>query len=124
LARRRAFVRSSAARAWLFGIARHELADTWERGRVEDRARRRLGIEPLALGDAELERIEELGGETDALALLAELPEDQRRAISGRVLEQREYAELASQLRCSESVVRQRVSRGLRNIRDRLEQAR
>lgn len=112
-----------SARAWLFGIARHELADTWERGRVEDRARRQLGMEPLALGDAELERIEELASsDTDALRLLQELPEDQRRAINGRVLEQREYAELAIRLRCSQSVVRQRVSRGLRTIRERLEQ--
>jgi len=49
------------ARAWLFGIARHELADTWERGRVEDRARRRLALDPIVLGDEALERIEELG---------------------------------------------------------------
>lgn len=111
-----------SARAWLFGIARHELADTWERGRAEDRARRRLGIEPLSLSDLALERIEELaGGGSDALVLLAELPEDQRRAINGRVLEQRDYAELAAQLSCSQSVVRQRVSRGLRSIRERLE---
>lgn len=114
-----------SARAWLFGIARHELADAWERGRVEDRARRRLGIEPLALSDLALERIEELAGaDSEALALLAELPEDQRRAINGRVLEQRDYAELAQRLSCSQSVVRQRVSRGLRSIRDRMEQTR
>jgi RNA polymerase sigma-70 factor (ECF subfamily) len=37
------------ARAWLYGIARHELADAFHRGRVEDRARRRLEIEALAL---------------------------------------------------------------------------
>jgi RNA polymerase sigma factor (sigma-70 family) len=112
-----------SARAWLFGIARHELADAWERGRVEDRARRRLGLEPLALSDLALERIEELAGaDADALTLLAELPEDQRQAINGRVLEQRDYAELAAQLSCSQSVVRQRVSRGLRSIRERLEQ--
>jgi DNA-directed RNA polymerase specialized sigma24 family protein len=34
-----------SARAWLFGIARHELADTWKRGRVEDCARRSMEIE-------------------------------------------------------------------------------
>src|SRR5581483_851987 len=54
--------RRGTARAWLFGIARHELADVWQRGRVEDQARRRLGIEPLALSDEMLERIESLGG--------------------------------------------------------------
>jgi RNA polymerase sigma-70 factor (ECF subfamily) len=113
-----------SARGWLFGIARHELADAWERGRVEDRARRRLAIEPLALTDEMLERIEQLGSERSvtAVQLLAELPDDQRLAIAGRVLEERDYAELAASLSCSESVVRQRVSRGLRALKKRLEQ--
>ncbi len=111
------------ARAWLFGIARHELADTWERGRVEDRARRRLGLEPLALTDETIDRLERLGSEVGALALLSGLPDDQRVAVEGRVLKERDYAELATVLRCSESVVRQRVSRGLRTLRRRLEQA-
>ena len=68
--------RRGSARAWLFGIARHRLADTWERGRVEDRARRRLGLEPLALSDEALERIENLGSSAGggALELLAGLP--------------------------------------------------
>lgn len=115
-----------SARGWLFGIARHELADAWERGRVEDRARRRLAIEPLALTDETLERIERLGSEpsVSAVQLLANLPDDQRVAVAGRVLEERDYAELAASLSCSESVVRQRVSRGLRALRKRLEQTR
>ena len=111
------------ARAWLYGIARHELADTWERGRVEDRARRRLGIEPLTLSDADIERIEQIDMSGRALALLDELPPDQRAAVTGRVLEEHDYAELARSLACSESVVRQRVSRGLRTLRARLERA-
>ena len=116
-----------SAQAWLFGIARHELSDAWERGRVEDRARRRLGIEPLALTDEMLERIEELAGDgsgAGALALLSSLPVDQRIAVQGRVLEERDYADLARTLECSQSVVRQRVSRGLRSLRGRLEQMR
>jgi RNA polymerase sigma factor (sigma-70 family) len=52
---------------------------------------------------------------------LSELPDDQRLAIEGRVLEERDYEELAQRLSCSESVVRQRVSRGLRSLRERLE---
>jgi RNA polymerase sigma factor (sigma-70 family) len=113
--------RRGSARAWLLGIARHELADVWERGRVEDRARRRLGVEPLALSDEMLERIETLA-DRGALELLAGLPDDQRQAVQGRVLDERDYRELARTLKCSESVVRQRVSRGLRSLRERLEQ--
>lgn len=114
------------ARGWLFGIARHELADAWQRGRVEDRARRRLGLERMALDDDALERIEELGahGSSGALRLLEDLPDDQRVAVKGRVLQERSYDELAQSLRCSQSVVRQRVSRGLRSLRQRLEQSR
>ncbi len=112
-----------SARAWLFGIARHELADTWQRGRVEDRARRRLGLEPMSLDDETLELIDELGARpAGTLRLLDSLPEDQRAAVKGRVLQERSYDELADSLRCSQSVVRQRVSRGLRSLRQRLEQ--
>src|SRR5580704_1270814 len=100
-----------SARAWLFGIARHELADTWQRGRVEDRARRRLGLEPMSLADEALELIDELGARpTGTLRLLDSLPEDQRAAVKGRVLQERSYDELADSLCCSQSVVRQRVS--------------
>jgi RNA polymerase sigma-70 factor (ECF subfamily) len=98
------------ARAWLFGIARHELADAWEHGCVEDRARRRLELEVLVLGEATLAAIEELGDAGDALSLLDELPPEQQRAVAGRVLEDRDYAELATAMRCSESVVRQRCA--------------
>jgi len=85
------------ARAWLFGIARHELANLWERGRVENRARARLGIEPLILTDEAIERIDRLDGLDDAgvLELLEDLPEDQRVAVRGRVVEERGYRELA-----------------------------
>jgi RNA polymerase sigma factor (sigma-70 family) len=113
-----------SARGWLFGIARHELADTWQRGRVEDRARRRLGLEPMTLSDEALERIDELGCcPSGALTLLEHLPDDQRVAVKGRVLHEQSYDELALRLSCSQSVVRQRVSRGLRSLRHALEQA-
>lgn len=110
-----------SARAWLFGIARNELADAWQRGAVEDRARRALEIETMVLSTRDLERIERFA-EDDAVAdLLETLPPDQAAAITGRVIEDRDYADLAVSLRCSESVVRQRVSRGLRSLRERLE---
>lgn len=107
-------------RGWLYGIARHVLADSVARGRVENGARRELRLERLELDDEAIARIEQL---TDgaALAALEQLPEDQRSAVRGRVLEEAGYDELARALRCSESVVRKRVSRGLGALRKRLE---
>lgn len=107
-------------RGWLFGIARNVLATSLRRGRVEDDARRRLGLERLVLDDAALARVEELAG-APALAALEDLPPDQRDAVAGRVVQERTYEELAAALQCSESVVRQRVSRGLRALRSRLQ---
>ena len=107
--------------AWLYGIARRLLAHAARRGAVEDRARRRLGMAPLDLTDAALERIEALAGAEVALAALAELPEDQRNAVQARVVDERAYAEIALAARTSESVIRKRVSRGLAGIRTRLE---
>jgi RNA polymerase sigma factor (sigma-70 family) len=112
-----------SARSWLFGIARHQLAQAWRRRRVEADARRRMGMEPIMLSDDDLQRIDDLLCDGRSLTLLAELPGDQRSAVIGRVLDERDYAELANELECSEMVVRQRVSRGLRAMRSRLEGA-
>jgi RNA polymerase sigma factor (sigma-70 family) len=108
------------AAAWLFGIARHVLARSRERGRVENQARVRLGLPPLALDDELIARIEAAGGDERAVTLLAVLPGDQRHALEARVLDERRYDEIAAELQCSESVVRKRVSRGLAALRTRL----
>jgi RNA polymerase sigma-70 factor (ECF subfamily) len=113
------------AAAWLYGIARRQLSHAHRRGAVEDRARRRLGMAPLALTDEAIERVEALAaGDASAQILregLAELPADQREAVLARVLDEREYAEIATEARTSESVVRKRVSRGLAGLRSRIE---
>jgi RNA polymerase sigma factor (sigma-70 family) len=109
-------------RAWLFGIAQNILARSVRRGRVEDETRRRLGLAAVVVDDDALERIEALGSQDgSALEALDGLSTVLREAVSGRVLEEREYRELAEALNCSQSVVRQRVKRGLSRIRDRLE---
>ncbi|MBE2315605.1 RNA polymerase sigma factor [Solirubrobacter sp. CPCC 204708] len=108
------------ARMWLFGIARNVLSGSARRGRVETAARRRIGLETLVLAPSHVELIEALvTAEGDAIveAWLAELPPDQAAALRARVLDEREYADIASDLRCSEAVVRQRVSRGLGRLR-------
>jgi RNA polymerase sigma factor (sigma-70 family) len=108
---------------WLFGISRNVLARSRQRGRVEDRARRALSLPQLAVSDEMIERIERDLGDAQALELLSRLPEAQRAAIEAHVLGERDYGQVASQLACSESVVRQRVSRGLRTLRQLLREA-
>jgi RNA polymerase sigma factor (sigma-70 family) len=113
------------ARAWLYTIARRQMADAWERGRVENAARTRLHAEPLVLTDEIIELIERLDAQgTDVLRLLEELPEGQRLAVKGRVVDECDYVELSRRLCVSESVVRQRVSRGLRALRRRFDEPR
>jgi RNA polymerase sigma-70 factor (ECF subfamily) len=106
--------------AWLLGIARNKLRESRRRGRIEASARRRLSIEPAMITDADLERVDEL--EEEIVPLVRSLPRDQREALLGRVVSERSYRELAGELSCSEMVVRQRVSRGLRTLRSRLEE--
>jgi RNA polymerase sigma factor (sigma-70 family) len=110
------------ALAWLYGIAAHKLADSRRRGRVEDEARRRLALGPLAVDDEDLARVEEMADVGAAESALAALPAGQRDAVLARVVQERSYAEIAEQMRCSELLVRQRVSRGLRALREQMEE--
>src|SRR5579875_253778 len=106
--------------AWLYGIAQHKLIDSYRRGRVEDAARVKLGMRPTVIDDESLRAIAALTAETPALELVAALPEPQRVAVTGRVIEERPYDELAASLGLSEQVVRKRVSRGLARLRSAL----
>jgi RNA polymerase sigma factor (sigma-70 family) len=109
--------------AWLLGIAKNKLRESQRRKRVENSARRRLGLEPIALTDAALDRVEDLASlDSDVAGLVEALPECQRDAVMRRVVEERSYEDIARELRCSPSVVRQRVSRGLRTLRSELEE--
>jgi RNA polymerase sigma factor (sigma-70 family) len=113
---------AGSARPWVLGIARNKLLESRRHGRVEDRARRRLGFEPELLDDDDLARVDELaaGPGNAVLELVEELPDRQREAVRARVLEDREYGEIARKLNCSELVARQSVSRGLSRLRDRM----
>jgi RNA polymerase sigma factor (sigma-70 family) len=89
---------------------------------VEVAARRRLRLEPIAVDDADLLAVEERAA-AGAAALerwLLELPLEQQVAVRARVLDEREYAEVAHELKCSPQLIRQRVSRGLRTLRTRI----
>ena len=117
--RRRFDPAKGPATGWLYGIARHKLARTLEHGRVEDRARRALGMAPLALEDEAIELVMTTDG--DVVQLMQRLPADQREAIEARVLDEQEYEQIASATQTSEAVIRKRVSRGLASLRRKLE---
>ena len=111
--------------AWLFGIGRNLLSRYFRNGAVEARARRRLGMPERTVGEGDYERIEELidleevGSEVRAA--LSDLPEDQREAVTLRVIDGRPYREVAEELGCTETTARARVSRSLRRIAAHLE---
>jgi DNA-directed RNA polymerase specialized sigma24 family protein len=76
----------------------------------------------VVLDDRDLERVEEISAETDLMRELASrLEADQLQALRARVRDEREYGEIAAQLKCSESVVRTRVSRALGVLRRAME---
>jgi RNA polymerase sigma factor (sigma-70 family) len=105
---------------WLFGIARNVLHTSYRMSRVEDEARRRLGVDPLLISDETAELLEALQRQAQgehALELLERLSPDGRAAVEAHVLAERDYQDIAQELRCSPGVVRQRVSRGLTTIR-------
>jgi RNA polymerase sigma factor (sigma-70 family) len=103
---------------WLLAVARNTLLESVRRGVVADAARRRLGCEPLALGDEALARVEELASLDPRLdAALDGLPSELREAVLARVLDECDYEEIAAQLGCSQLVARKRVSRGLSRLR-------
>lgn len=108
-----------SAAGWLLGIARNVLGHSVRRGQVDARARLRLGAAPLAVDDGDLARVLELA-DGPASSVLAGLSRQERAAVRARVIEERDYAEIARSLGCSELVVRKRVSRGLARMRARL----
>jgi RNA polymerase sigma-70 factor (ECF subfamily) len=107
-----------SAAPWLLTIARNAMVDSYRRGRVESAARQRLALEPVEIGDGDVERVLALAAETDLLiGLAAELPVEQFDALRARVLDERGYVDIAQQLQCSPAVVRKRVSRAIATLR-------
>ncbi|RKQ86185.1 RNA polymerase sigma-70 factor (ECF subfamily) [Solirubrobacter pauli] len=111
--------RGTTAAPWLLTIARHKLVDAHRRGRVEDGARRRLALERV---EPDYEEVEAVG--LDVEAALATLPPADRAALRARVVDERPYEDIASELQSTEPAVRQRVSRALRRLRTDLERQR
>lgn len=109
---------------WLFAIARSQLTLYLRRGTVERAAVERLGIATPRWSNEELDRIDDLAGSqlmrSEAAEILGDLPEAQRTVILMRVLDEMGYSAIAEELAVSEDVVRARLSRGLRRMRQAL----
>lgn len=110
------------AEAWLYAIARHQLARYARSGVVHRRAVERLGIDVPAVSDEDYHRIVELAGLADLreaiAAAFAELPVEQQQALRLRVIDGQDYRDVAVTLGVSEQAARARVSRALRRLAD------
>jgi RNA polymerase sigma factor (sigma-70 family) len=110
------------ARGWLFGIAKITLLASYRRQTSEQTARQRLGVTVRGYSDEDWEQAEArmdaaLPGLVDGVQ---DLPPAERRAVVARVLEERDYSEIAAGEDASEAAIRQRVKRGLGRLRERM----
>ena len=108
------------AEAWMFGVARNQLAAYYRTGAIQRRALEKLGWTAPSLGVDEREWIDRaLDVELLSPALeeaLLELPQKRRQAVQLRVVEDLPYDAIAERLGCSEQTARAHVSRGLRRL--------
>src|SRR5579872_1710007 len=98
--------------AWLFRIASNAIAD-----RSERLARERK-IEPPP--ESEEADQEEAQDQARAFRMVRELPDDQRRVVEMRFVEQKSIKEIAGELGRTEGAVKQLQFRGLENLRARI----
>ncbi len=98
--------------AWLFRIARNEIADRAKRAAREQGA---PADEPGEDLEPALERIEELGRLYEQVR---QLPANQRRVIEMRFAQEKSIREIAAELGRSEGAVKQLQFRAVRSLRE------
>jgi RNA polymerase sigma-70 factor, ECF subfamily len=104
--------------AWLFRIAANLVSDRWQRsGRevTDDSA-----IESAQATAAEIEEVER---RATLYRLVSSLPEEQRRVVVLRFVEEKSIKEVAREIRKTEGAVKQLQFRALTNLRARMEGA-
>jgi len=107
-----------SAVAWTWGIARNLLRRYYRRQRVETAARQQLGVTApgAATAAASPEEAHDAAVGAELRAALDELPARTRESVWLRVVDDLPYEEIASRQGCSTTAVRQRVSRGMRQL--------
>jgi RNA polymerase sigma factor (sigma-70 family) len=110
------------AAGWLYTIAKRQLALYYRRGKAEQRALHKLGLERPATTPELIEEIEARAGLEDVRRelgeALAQLSDSVRDAIQLRIVDELPYADVARALHISEQAARARVSRGLAALAD------
>lgn len=110
-----------SATPWLYAIATNVMAGRHRRSARERAAHERLGERPIDLTERDVAEYAELRAEVDhALSVIGDLPEAQRSAVLARHIGDADYVDLAEREGVSEQVVRQRVSRALSTVRERM----
>jgi RNA polymerase sigma-70 factor (ECF subfamily) len=102
---------------WLYGIAKKQLALFYRRGRIEQRALSRLGIEREPPSPEVLAEITHRAGlqalRVELQAAMTTLSPSTQEALRMRVVEELSYRDLSRRLGITEGAARVRVSRGL-----------
>lgn len=107
--------------AWLCGIARFKIIDSYREARGQESARQRLGLQRIVPDEDDLLAIDRLAGADAPLhAALATLSEQERAAVLERVVLDLDYSEIADRTDISQTTVRKRVSRGLTRLREQM----
>ncbi len=119
--------RVSSGRAWIFAIANSLFLQYERERRIEDRARRRLGILEATRthceDDSVVARVDAVASRERLAGVLHELPESQRSVLRLRIEDEATYEEIAVRLGCSPAAARQQASRGMRRLTERFQGA-
>jgi RNA polymerase sigma-70 factor (ECF subfamily) len=120
-------VRVESGRAWIYAIANSLHLQYVRECRIEDRARRRLGILEAtrvhADEDAVVERADAAASSERLADVLHGLPEAQQSVLKLRIEDEATYDEIAARLGCTAAAARQHASRGIRRLTQRFQGA-
>jgi RNA polymerase sigma-70 factor (ECF subfamily) len=120
-ARRRFRPTHDTAMPWLVTIASRQITDAARSDHRQTRLTRRIA--ELGLRDLTTRDIDHYSERDDQIQeALQALPPDQRDAVTQRIVEHRDYDELATDLGITPAAARQRVSRGLQTLRSRMDE--
>ncbi len=113
------------ARPWLFAIAQNKIVDCQRSAKGARSRNEALRTFEIELTTHDRSSFDELPAFVDDSSLLLEgLSPTQRVVIERRVLQDRDYAEIAAELGISETATRKHASRGLGTLRARMRKPR